>query len=462
MTFQTRSLGSLPLVPQPADADYLAGVGADGRGVRHPVSALGTYARQALGVPGRPAREGGVVPNTAEDQTAKLAALMERVRADGGGKILLEPGVYSVHDLAPVSGVLLEGVRGATRLQAPAGSGGRVITNPGFAAMVGTDDFNGEAPHGFGFAHLVLDGNAGAQSVTGAARDLACPYQVYGFNFFLHGLRIEGAAGHALRSEWGRYGDFAMQSYVSEIETDWTPRHGIWWNGPHDSVLSDIFPVDSGVEGDKLYCGIQTGPNGGSHWNRVHVWKRSWNGARTRCAFASAGGSIVTDADLEGGATLFEAGGRDRLGGLFYASFGDPGGCMIDVLGNLVTVDAGTRLENATNADIYAIRLGRAAAKVSGFVYVGGLIGGFPRGAVDFSGDAGGNRIQATGYGNGAPTGMADATIVDFDFNTPTVRILRGQLDPGPYGGAAAAKAAGLRFGDRFLHTDGTVRWVNV
>lgn len=417
---------------------------------------------QALKMHGRPAREAGVVPGTENDQSGRLYGLMEAVRSGGGGKIVLEPGTYYVHDLPPVTGVFLEGMPG-TRLKAPAGSGGRVIASPDFANQVGQDDWAGLAANNFGFVNLIIDANVAQQSVPSDQRDFHCAYMVYGYHFTLHNLRFEGAVGHALRSAWGRWGEFPMESHVSSIYIDGANRHGILWDGPHDSVISEVFPVDCSQESDNSWCGVATSYNGGScHWSRFHAWHRSTTTNRMRASFASSGGSTVRDSQFEGGRVLFESGGSDIIGGKFYASFGPAGGCMLDVKGNLTTLEAGATFENSTAADVFAIRLGRSTSKISGFVMPPGLISGFnTRGAVDFSGSAGGNSIYADGYSNLAPSGIPTRDRVRFNFNSPDV-VVCNDLLPGPYANAAAAKVANVAYGMPFLQTDGTVRWVNV
>lgn len=420
----------------------------------------------AIRAPGRPARDAGIVPSASVNQTAAINAAIQEAKAAGGGKLIFEPGTY-LGNVEIDTGVTLQGVRGATTIAAPGGSNKPVLTTPNFAAMVGTNDGAGASPHRFAVLDLDLDGRSSLQTTTGSGRDLCSGVQLYGYAYALSGLFIRNALGAALRCEWGAFGEFPMESAISNINIDTCNRHGVWFNGPHDTLSSTIVIVDAGQEADNTYCGAWTGAQGQAQWTQFHAWHRAATTNRMRASFSAGTYCQVANSQFEGGRVLFEARAGDSVSMIsasrFYASFGSAGAGMLDCLGSSVTVGGGCIFHNTTAADVFAIRIGRSGAPVSGItVDPGTLFYGFTtRGPYELAGDAGLNRLGGMGYGNAAPATINSGSRMDYLSSGPYAAQYYPGLPPGPFATDTAAKAAGLVFGMPYLKTGGSMAWVS-
>jgi hypothetical protein len=395
------------------------------------------------------------------NESTKIQAAIDALSAAGGGALRFAPKTY-IASIAPKNGVLLIGAGPATVIKAPPATNLPAVGTSDFAARVGTDDPSGTSPHDFGIWDMTLDGNGATQTATGSARDLCNTVQIYGYRYSLARLTIQNARGHNLRTEWGAYGDFAMQSTFEDIRTDTCGRHGWWFNGPHDSIINGVFPVDSSQETDNGYCGVFTGTNGPAQWNMFHAWHRSTVSNRMRVSFSSGFASKVTNSQFEGGRILFESrGGYDSIGGCsaFYACYGAANGTMLDILANNVTLGS-CIFQNSPTADVYAIRIGRSGATVNGFIMGDDvLIFGFgTRGAFDVAGDGGLNRLAGTGYGNAVTASINAQTRSNYLSSGPADVLVQNPM-PGPYASDAAAATAGVPLNYPYRKTGGTVAW---
>ncbi|MBK1656830.1 hypothetical protein [Paracraurococcus ruber] len=408
---------------------------------------------------GWPAAFFGVTPDTETDQGAALRALMLQVQQAGGGVIDLPPGVITTSRLDPLNGVFLRAqTLGAVTLKAVAGGGGVIFGNSNFASLVGTDDFSGLAPHDFGLIKLTFDGNAAQQSVASGQRDFACPVQVYGYRFLIDGYRYQNVVGHGLRTAWGRFGELEMAAQIRDVGGFFAPRCGFWFQGPHDSFIEKIVPVDSSQEAEAGWEQIRAGDT--ATWVDCHTWHTSFSTNKASYGFTSAGNSLTRNLVCEGSRALLKMGAGDQIDGLFFAATGSPGKWAVEVLGSAASISGGTRIINTTAADMWGIRLGTAGSPVGAVMMPGLIIGGWGRGAVDFAGDGGASRITATGYGNGTTRPAPNLrTYVQFDFNTPDLLYQKNQFHPGPFANQAAASAGGVQYGQLWLAADGTVRW---
>ena len=411
------------------------------------------------------ARDAGVKQDGA-DHSAKLQGLINDL-AGSGARIVLPFGT-TVAAVDIKSGVTLQGCGPLSVLKAPAGANRPVIGTSDFAARAGTNDPSGTAAHDFGLFDLTLDGNRLQQNVTGAARDLASVLQLYAYRYAIGRVHIRDAVGSAFRSSWGQYGEFPMEAHIADLTWDTANRRGVWFEGPHDSILQNIVGVDAGQEADDTYEGVLTGANGVAHWNGFHAWHRSATANRMRASFASAGYSIISNSQFEGGRVLFEAfGGYDQIhNSRFYASFGAAGGCMVDLKAGNTVFGAGNLFENSfTNADVYAIRVGRTATPIVGTILPAHtLFYNFAtRGPFDLQGDGGLNRLGGNGFNSATPAraNITQRSTMDWLGSSPNAYIRQQAFLPGPFAGDTAAKAAGLVYGEEYLKTGGSTAWVS-
>ena len=200
-----------------------------------------------------------------------VAALLALLRAPSFGAqtdsqiTTYGPGTFAVPTTQLVSGGVLRGAGpGVTVLQ------GNVVT-AGFAALTGTDSPGGAAE--FTIADITIEGNV----------------QIYGYGFTLQNVTIRGC----LYSEWSSSaaspGGDSMEATISGLKVSGCNGAGITWNGPHDSLFTNVVTFLNGGPG------LRIGSNGGSQFNTFHAW-----GNVSPAVDIGGAGSVFTNAQFEG------------------------------------------------------------------------------------------------------------------------------------------------------------------
>lgn len=207
-------------------------------------------------------RETGGLPNSvkwfgargdgATDDTATINATVSAT-AIAGGMVWLPSGVYLLGTtLTLLSNVILEGAGPyATIFRGKPGTSHSLVQTLGFSSLTGTNTPAG--PSKFGLRLLGIDGNLNAsRGTTGDCLD------IYGFDYIIDHVEIYNAPNINFYSEWAIYGgsppsatppnDF-MEARITDIKTFEARLDGIVFNGPHDSIFTDVLTYANGRVG---------------------------------------------------------------------------------------------------------------------------------------------------------------------------------------------------------------------
>ena len=133
-----------------------------------------------------------------------------------------------------------------TILQGKAGTTMDVVQTTGFAGLTGTGALTG--PYKWSLQNLTIDGNKAARA---AGRCLS----IFGYDFRLKGLVCKNSPVTNIWSEWGLgatvpvvAGGDSMESHWTDVKSFGSAADGIDFNGPHDSVFTDVFTfINAGI-----------------------------------------------------------------------------------------------------------------------------------------------------------------------------------------------------------------------
>jgi hypothetical protein len=286
------------------------------------------------------------------DDTVALAALESKVHAAGGGVIVFPGGTGIAHavkqSLVHWRGAGYE----ATVLR------GSVI-GENFAQLTGTNSTGGISA--WSISDMTIDGGGGNVAL-----------QVYGFGYALNNVRIRNSSGDGFYSEWSTEaatpGQDAMEAQINGLKVHDCGGKGVNFNGPHDSQIVDLIcyqcQTPLSIAASATAAGIQL--------TNVHVWNATAGG--TFSAIVGGSGCVLSDWQAEGGQT------------------GE-----IQLLGNDIKGQGLRCFSPADGRDVYGLQIGDSAHSVTGLdvefdVYQ------CTRGALNFAGDGGSNRLSGQAY----------------------------------------------------------------
>lgn len=245
--------------------------------------------------------------------------------AGSGGIVFFPPGTYKTGPLPLYSNIVYLGAGiNATTIKLGGGSG---------------DLFSGGAPgaevNSFSFQQLTLDGDkAGGDGI-----------HVHGFGFTTFNLVVRRFAGRGIASAHDLSADGLVDSMEAMLVT--TKVHdcdagGIYWDGPHDSMFTDLVVYQNGPFSGSKTAGIETTSRGaglvavGCHvWGNNHLY--GWRlGADALLSGCQGEGAIDTQ-------VVILANDTEIIGGKYYAAGNNtkPKGIQIGATGNDV---AGTMI----------------------------------------------------------------------------------------------------------------------
>ncbi|HDR9337721.1 hypothetical protein [Burkholderia multivorans] len=111
-------------------------------------------------------------------------------------------------------------------------------------------------PYGFRFEGFCIDGNYNQ----GIGNTLGSGLVFWGSRFTIRDVSIYNVAEHGWRSEYidtdADYRQPFYESTVNRLRIDTTGKHGMWFNGPHDSQLIDVTVLDASQSGQALFDGV--------------------------------------------------------------------------------------------------------------------------------------------------------------------------------------------------------------
>lgn len=355
------------------------------------------------------------------DDRAAIQAAIDDAARRGGGRVFLPKGVYVIGP-EPGSGALggLR-IRDKVTLQGEAAAGVvlRLMDGADRHLIYGPENADAlwetDSSDGVGYwslRDLQLDGNR-ARNRTGSG------IWIYGYKPLVENLFIRDVAGHAWRTGWGDAGPvYGMEGTITNLHIDTCGGHGVWFSGPHDSILTNVIVIDASQSAHAGHDAFHLTRSSASRFIACHAWTRSNVTHRKRhalfdgvgsndfiaCQFEGAyGANVVIDAQgvLMDGCRIFAAGNGVNL--LVKGTE--------NVIRNTILSD---RLAGAP--PVRGIVLGEAGDWVSACdidIYCRGQ----EAGAVDFTHSAGANCVRIRGYNPsgipyvGIPPGDEDVDI---------------------------------------------------
>jgi hypothetical protein len=222
---------------------------------------------------------------------------------------------------------------------------------------------------------------------------------IYGYKPFVENLFIGNVAEHGWRTEWGSGGPkFGMEGIITSVHIDTCGKHGFWFNGPHDSVITSVFVIDASQDEHNRWDGFHLDRDVGSRFIACHAWTRA-NPVRSRYAvYDTAGATEFIGCHFEGayGANVY-AGGQ---GSTFdnCRIFAAAGGRNVIIKATEIVMKAriGVPLEGARPC--MGVILGEADKDWVAACDIDVYVTGQAAGAVDFTHSSGSNSIRVRGF----------------------------------------------------------------
>ncbi|MGQ4274840.1 glycosyl hydrolase family 28-related protein [Terrihabitans sp. B22-R8] len=238
------------------------------------------------------------------DDRPAIQSAIDTVHGAGGGSVYLPAGIYVIGpepgDRSPGglqmrSNVLLRGdAPGASVLKLRNACHRTLLYGPdNVDELWGRGSENGL--QNWSLANLELDGNRATNADGDGLR-------IYGFRPNVENLNIRDVAGHGWRTEWASYGShlLGMEGLISNVRIDNCGRHGMWFSGPHDSVLTNVIVIDSSRDAHARFDGFHLTGSVSSRFVTCHAWNRA-EGNRMRHALSDeAGGNDFIGCQFEG------------------------------------------------------------------------------------------------------------------------------------------------------------------
>lgn len=347
-----------------------------------------------------------VTPNLAD-----LDAAIASLSAAGGGDIHIPAGTLTGSTVTLRSNVYLKGRgRGVTTLKLANGVNADLLMGQDAYSYFGTTNNLGIS--NFGLEDLTLDGNR-ANNSNGSCVAL------YGYKFFFKRVEVLNSPLFGIRTDGGQIVPRAMESHWDDILIDTTGNHGIFANGPHDSMLNNVVVIDAGQLGDNGYYGIYFGPTMNARCSALHTWHTSNVANRVYAGFVDEGGSSdIVNSHFEGARTVnavFHGTGTQTSNCRFYASYGP----------DTVAIRAPeVRLHGYVSGGVAGpgngnrgVILGYAPSDNVSFCDIDVYVHQCAAGAVAFNNSQGNNDVRVRGYADGAGSyGFVGTPISGSDF----------------------------------------------
>jgi hypothetical protein len=279
----------------------------------------------------------------------------EDAAAEAGGQVWFPPGTFLTGTITKKSKSHWKGAgTEATILMLAPGTNDDLVRGADFETLTSGSTSGGI--HNWSISDMTLDGNKTSQTT-------GCGLIVYGYGYYLQNVRVRNCYEHGILSQWGSNlgspGQDSMEAHLSGVKSHGNNMDGIYWTGPHDSVMVNVHTFENGGNGLTV-----AGLGGGLQLTNGHSWGLSQDYAVRLDALA-----YLTNCQSEGASVAqVYIGVNDcqYIGGAIYAA-GAPG----------------VGAEIANNAAAYLIQ--------TQFV-------GCTNGAVKFTSDGGMGMVQARVY----------------------------------------------------------------
>jgi hypothetical protein len=323
------------------------------------------------------------------DDTAAIQAAINYASSLGGGAIYFPDGTYIAGTLILYDKIFLRGQsRFRTVIQLKSGTNADLIQSYNAPTLHSTRP-NAGGLTSFGLIDLQLDGNR-AGNTTGHC------INVFGARPLFCNLYIKNAPQ---RGMWTDFTDsaqtFGMEGSFHNIVVDSSGEEGFYFQGPHDSQISDLVIIDSSQKGSNNYDGIYVAAGTNARWTHVHSWNRGTTVNRYALNI-DGDGNEFDGCHFEGGysANVRQNAQRTQFGTTckFYAAKNGVNFLMLKgcVLRGLLDQPA------AGSPTCKGVVIGASGSTVSG-ADIQILIVDQQAGIIDWTYSAGGNRVQILG-----------------------------------------------------------------
>jgi hypothetical protein len=216
----------------------------------------------------------GATGNGLTDDTNAILAAVAAVNANGGGTLFFPAGTYKIS--SPIV------FRSFTRIQGEGPKISKILVannaNCDVLISLNADLLIGTGSSG-GVNYCVIqdisiDGNKANNS---SGRGIT----IYGRRFWLSNVLVEYMAEDGVYTEWSSTApafdndptDAFMESFIDGLNVQYCAGHGLYFNGPHDSLLSRCIIAINNHNHVGTNAGVRIGPNaGGTFLNTVHSW----------------------------------------------------------------------------------------------------------------------------------------------------------------------------------------------
>lgn len=233
----------------------------------------------------------GAAGDGRRDDRAAIQSAIDAVAAAGGGCVHFPAGTYIIGAEPSGPGGLQLKSRVTLRGEAPRasvlklrdGANRSVVYGPANVdALWGSDSEAGLEY--WSLVNIEIDGNR-------AANRSGNGVWIYGYKPFVENLFIGNVAEHAWHTEWGTGGPkFGMEGIINSVHIDTCGKHGFWFGGPHDSVLTNVFVIDASQSVRNGFDSFHVDRSAGARFVTCHGWTR-WNAARPRYALHDRSGA---------------------------------------------------------------------------------------------------------------------------------------------------------------------------
>jgi hypothetical protein len=333
------------------------------------------------------------------DDRAAIQAAIHAAANGGGGCVYFPKGVYvigpepsGIGGLQLRSHVTLQGeAPRAVILKLAEGANRTLVYGPadveklwGSASSDGLENWS--------LVNLELDGNR-ANNAAGNG------VWTYGFRPTVQNLLIGNVAEHGWRSEWGTGGPrFGMEGLITNLYIENCGKHGFWFAGPHDSVMTNVFVVDASQMEHNRWDSFHIERRATSRFVTCHSWGRAGRPARHRYGlYDASGGNDFVGCIFEGAfsANVYARGQGSTFDNcrLFAAANGV--NAVIRTTEIVMKARIGQPLEGGPPSK--GVILGEAGDWVAACdidIYVTGQAAG----AVDFTHSSGTNSVRIRGF----------------------------------------------------------------
>jgi hypothetical protein len=333
------------------------------------------------------------------DDRAAIQAAIDAVAGAGGGCVYFPAGTYIVGaepsgpgGLQLKSRVTLQGeAPRASVLKLRDGANKNVIYGPANVDALWGSDSEAGLDY-WSLVNIEIDGNRASNRAGNGV-------WIYGYKPFVENLFIGNVAEHAWHTEWGTGGPkFGMEGIINSVHIDACGKHGFWFGGPHDSVLTNVFVIDASQAARNAFDSFHVDRSAGSRFVTCHGWTR-WNAARPRYAlYDRSGANEFIGCHFEGAysANVYAAGQGSTFDACKFFAAANGRNVVIKATEIVMKARLGHPLDGAPAS--IGVTLGESTKDWVAACDIDVFVVAQAGGAVDFTHSSGDNSVRVRGF----------------------------------------------------------------